>query len=39
MRDGGELRAVSGRVVVQFEERDGEELHVLGNAEDLCNEI
>lgn len=35
MRYRGQLGAVPGRVVVQLEEGDGEEFHVLGDAEDL----
>lgn len=35
MWDGGELGAVSARVVVQLEQGNGEEFHVLGHGEDL----
>lgn len=33
--DGGELGPVPGRVVVEFEEGDGEQFHVFGDAEDF----
>lgn len=33
--NGRELGAVAGSVVVKLEERDGEQLHVLGDGEDL----
>lgn len=36
VRDGGELRAVALRVVVQLEQRHGEQLHVFGHCENLC---
>lgn len=35
MRNGAELRAIASGVVVQLEQRDREELHVLRNREDL----
>lgn len=37
MGDRRQLRTVSLRVFVELKERDGEELHVLGDAEDLCS--
>ena len=36
MRNGGELWSIPRGVVIQLEERDGEELHVFGYSEDLC---
>lgn len=36
MRDRGQLRAVARSVVIEFEEWDGEELHVLWYAKNLC---
>ena len=36
MRYGGELRAVACGVVVKFEKRYSEELHVLGDTKDFC---
>lgn len=36
MGDGAQLGAVPRGVIVQFEERDGEEFHVFGDGEDLC---
>lgn len=36
--DGGELRSVACSVIVELKERDGEKLHILGDAEDLCDE-
>jgi len=35
MGNGGELRAISSRIIIQFEERDSKKLHVFWDGEDL----
>lgn len=39
MRDGTELRPVALSVVVEFVNRDCQELHVEGNTEHLCRHL
>jgi len=37
VRNRGQLGAVSGGIIIELEQGNGKELHVLRNAQNLCN--